>query len=136
MTRQQLWTAATVVGVLLLAGPTAAGQASMLDVSEASAFMGTWVITMETPRGTNEQNVTIRDEGGKVAARVEGGRGGAIDITDISKDGDSLVLTFERSLQGNSIDIVMTLTLDGEMIKATQDIGGGQFSMSGSGKKR
>ena len=64
MTRQQLWTAATVLGVLLLAGPTAAGQASMLDASEASAFMGTWVITMETPRGTNEQKVSIRDEGG------------------------------------------------------------------------
>ena len=136
MTRQQLWTAATVLGVLLLAGPTAAGQASMLDASEASAFMGTWVITMETPRGTNEQNVTIRDEGGKVAARVEGGRGGAIDITDISKDEDSLVLTFERNFQGNEIDIVMTLTLDGDMINATQDIAGGQFTMSGSGKKQ
>ena len=136
MTRQQLWTAATVLGVLLLAGPTAAGQASMLDASEASAFMGTWVITMETPRGTNEQNVTIRDEGGKVAARVEGGRGGAIDITDISKDEDSLVLTFERNFQGNAIDIVMTLTLDGDMINATQDIAGGQFTMSGSGKKQ
>ena len=136
MTRQQLWTAATVLGVLLLAGPTAAGQASMLDASEASAFMETWVITMETPRGTNEQNVTIRDEGGKVAARVEGGRGGAIDITDISKDEDSLVLTFERNFQGNAIDIVMTLTLDGDMINATQDIAGGQFTMSGSGKKQ
>ena len=30
----------------------------------------------------------------------------------------------------------MTLTLDGDMINATQDIAGGQFSMSGSGKKR
>ena len=136
MTRQQLWTAATVLGVLLLVGPPAAGQASMLDASEASAFIGTWVITMETPRGTNEQNVTIRDEGGKVAARVEGGRGGAIDITDISKDEDSLVLTFERNFQGNAIDIVMTLTLDGDMINATQDIAGGQFTMSGSGKKQ
>ena len=60
MTRQQLWTLATVLSVLLLAGPAAAGQASMLDSSEATAFMGSWVITMETPRGTNEQNVTIR----------------------------------------------------------------------------
>ena len=41
MTRQQLWTLATVLSVLLLAGPAAAGQASMLDASEASAFMGT-----------------------------------------------------------------------------------------------
>ena len=70
------------------------------------------------------------------SAQVHCGRGGAIDITDISKDEDSLVLTFERNFQGNEIDIVMTLTLDGDMINATQDIAGGQFTMSGSGKKQ
>jgi len=136
MTRKRLYSAAAMVLGVLLAGPAAAGQASMLDSSAASAFMGTWVLTMETPRGANEQNVTIRDEGGKVAARVEGGRGGALDITDISRDGDDLILSFERNFQGNAIDVVMTLTLDGDMINATQDIGGGQFSMSGSGKKQ
>ena len=136
MTRQDLSTAAAVLGVLLLAGPASAGQVSMLDSSEASAFMGTWVITMETPRGTREQTVVIRDEGGKVAARIEGGRGGALDITDVSKDGDSLVLALERNIQGNTVDVVLTLTLDGEMINATQDIAGGQFTMTGSGKKQ
>ena len=74
--------------------------------------------------------------GSKVAARVEGGRGGAIDVTEITMDGDSVEFAFERSFQGSSIDIVMTLTLDGDMINATQDIGGGQFSMSGTGKKK
>ncbi len=138
MTRQQLWTLATVLSVLLLAGPAAAGQASMLDSSEATAFMGTWVIAMENPRGggTRDQTVVIRDEGGKAAARIEGGRGGALDITDIAKDGDSLVLSFERSGRGQAFPIVLTLTLDGEMINASQDIGGGRFTVSGSGKKQ
>ena len=138
MTRQQLWTLATVLSVLLLAGPAAAGQASMLDASEASAFMGTWVIAMENPRGggTRDQTVVVRDEGGKAAARIEGGRGGALDITDIAKDGDSLVLSFERSGRGQVFPIVLTLTLDGEMINASQDIGGGRFTVSGSGKKQ
>ena len=77
MTRQHLWTAAAVLGVLLLAGPAAAGQASMLNSSEASAFMGVWVISFESPRGgTFEQTLTVRDESGKVAARIGGGRGG------------------------------------------------------------
>ncbi len=138
MARQHVWTAATVLAVLVLAGPAAAGQASMLDASEASAFMGTWVIAMENPRGggTRDQTVVIRDEGGKVAARIEGGRGGALDITDIAKDGDSLVLSFERSGRGQAFPIVLTLTLDGEMINASQDIGGGRFTVSGSGKKQ
>ena len=51
MTGQHLWTAAAVLGVLLLARPAAAGQASMLNSSEASAFMGVWVISFESPRG-------------------------------------------------------------------------------------
>ena len=137
MRREQLSMAAAVLGVLLLAGPAAAGPASMLNASEASAFMGTWVISMEGPRGgTRDQNVTIRDEGGKVAARLGRARGGPIDVTDIAKDGDSLVLRFERSDRGgNTRAVVVTLRLDGEMINATQDIGGGQFSISGSGKK-
>ena len=138
MTKQHAFTAAMALSVLLLAGPAAAGQASMLDSSEATAFMGAWVIAMENPRGggTRDQTVVIRDEGGKAAARIEGGRGGALDITDIAKDGDSLVLSFERSGRGQAFPIVLTLTLDGEMINASQDTGGGRFIVSGSGKKQ
>ena len=51
MTRQHGFTAAMALSVLLLTGPAVAGQASMLDASEAPAFMGTWVIAMENPRG-------------------------------------------------------------------------------------
>ena len=138
MTKQHAFTAAMALSVLLLTGPAVAGQASMLDASEASGFMGTWVISMENPRGggTRDQTVVIRDEGGKAAARIEGGRGGALDITDIAKDGDSLVLSFERSGRGQAFPIVLTLTLDGEMINANQDTGGGRFIVSGSGKKQ
>ena len=136
MTKRLSVTAVVVLGVMLMASPVVTGQASPLDSSEASAFMGTWVLTMETPRGANEQTVVIRDEGGKVAATLGGGRGGQIDISDIARDGESLVLAFERNFQGNAIDIVLTLSLDGEVINATQDIAGGQFSMTGSGKRQ
>ena len=143
MTKQHAFTAAMALSVLLLTGPAVAGQASMLDASEASGFMGTWVISMENPRGggTRDQTVVIRDEGGKAAARIEGGRGYVdqrqLDITDIAKDGDSLVLSFERiGGRGQAFPIVLTLTLDGEMINASQDIGGGRVTVSGSGKKQ
>ena len=143
MTKQHAFTAAMALSVLLLTGPAVAGQASMLDASEASGFMGTWVISMENPRGggTRDQTVVIRDEGGKAAARIEGGRGYVdqrqLDITDIAKDGDSLVLSFERiGGRGQAFPIVLTLTLDGEMINASQDTGGGRFIVSGSGKKQ
>tara|TARA_B100001013_G_C24426157_1_gene369898 strand:+ start:209 stop:622 length:414 start_codon:yes stop_codon:yes gene_type:complete len=136
MTKRLSVTAVVVLGVMLMVSPVVTGQASSLDSSEASAFMGTWVLTMETPRGANEQTVVIRDEAGEVAATLGGGRGGQIDISDIARDGESLVLAFERNFQGNAIDIVLTLSLDGEVINATQDIAGGQFSMTGSGKRQ
>ena len=66
MTKLHLLSASLGLGVLLLAGPAAAGPASMLDASEASAFMGTWVISFESPRGgTFEQTLTVQDESGK-----------------------------------------------------------------------
>ena len=98
--------------------------------------MGTWVLAMETPRGTNEQTVTISDESGKVATQLEGARGGSITVTDVAKDADSLVLSFSRSLQGNDIDIVLTLTLEGDTMHASQDVNDGMFSMTGSGTKQ
>jgi hypothetical protein len=72
-----------------------------------------------------------------VAARLEGGRGGGNDITDIANDGDDLVLAFERAGRGgNPSETVMTLTLDGAMINVTMSVGGGQFSLNGTGKKQ
>ena len=137
MMRPRGFTIATLLSVFLVVGSTATAQPSTLDASEARAFIGAWVISMESPRGgTRDQNVTIRDEDGKLAARIEGGRGGGIDVTDITTNGDRLVLSFERNGRRGTIDIVMTLTLDGDMIRATQEFAGGQFSVSGTGKKQ
>ena len=86
--------------------------------------------------GTGAPTGESRAEGGKTAAKIEGGRGGALDVTNIARDGDSLVLSFERSVRGRTIPIVLTLTVDGEMINATQNVGDGRFTVSGSGKKQ
>ena len=137
MMRPRGFTIATLLSVFLVVGSTATAQPSTLDASEARAFIGAWVISMESPRGgTRDQNVTIRDEDGRLAARIEGGRGGGIDVTDITTHGYGLVLRFERNGRRGTIDVVMTLTLDGDMIKATQEFAGGQFSVSGTGKKQ
>lgn len=119
---------------LIWAGPASAQAASELDASEAEAFIGDWVLTMETPRGTNEQNLSITVVDGKVAAELSGGRGGSVGITDISKSEDSLVLRYERRFRGNARPVVMTLSFDGDTLRAEQDMG--QFSMSGTGTKQ
>ncbi len=130
--------AVAVFGVMLLAGTAWAGQASELAASEASEFMGAWVVDMETPRGgTNSQTIAISDDGGMVAARIEGGRGGAVSVSDISKDGDDLVLAFEREGRRGRIEISMTLTLTGDdTVDATMSLAGGQFTLNGTGERQ
>ena len=57
--------------------------------------------------------------------------GDANDITDIAKNADNLVLSFEPERGGGVIDVVLTLTLDGDMINATMEFAGGQLSIRG-----
>jgi len=121
---------------LALSGLVVAQEASMLDVSDASGFMGEWVLNMETPRGNRERNLALTDVGGKVAAELSGGRGGAVSVTDISKSGSDLVLSFEFERQGNTIPVTLTLSLDGDTLTATQDVNNGTFTMSGTGSKK
>ena len=124
------------VAWLAVSGPVVAQEASMLDVSDASAFLAEWVLNMETPRGNRERNLALTDVGGKVAAELSGGRGGTVSVTDISKSGSDLVLSFEFDRQGNTVPVTLTLGLDGDMLKATQDVNDGLFTMSGTGSKR
>ena len=74
--------------------------------------------------------MTIWDEGGKAAAIFE--RGGNVNpcrhyqyVRDITRDGDSLVLAFDRSFPSSNgqgfRSVRLTLTNDGEQIHATQE---------------
>ena len=58
-----------------------------------------------------------------------------MDVTDITKDGESLVLSFEGNAQGQSFQAVVTLEPAGETLSVWFDINQGAFSMSGTGTK-
>ena len=126
--------ASIALAVLVVAAPARA----QLAPADAGDFMGAWTIVLDTPQGTFEQELTLKDEEGKVVAvmvnqmQPEGQR-----ITDVSKDGDKLVLKFAGNFQGNPFDAAVTLTPDGtDKCKVTFDVNGGQFSMSGTGAKK
>ena len=131
--RARILALVVVAGLAWVGSLVAQEEASSLNASEAEAFMGSWVLSMETPRGTNEQNLSITNVDGKVVSELSGGRGGSVTINDISKSDESLVLKFERSFRGNSRPVVLTLSLDGETLNVNQDMG--QFNMSGTGKR-
>jgi len=128
--------AVLMLGWLVPSGAIAQGGASTLDTAKAKAFVGEWILTIEGRRGPQERPLTIKDVGGKVAAELAGGRGGPVTITDISMAGADLVLKWTQQSPQGEVPIVMTLTLKDGALTVKQDIAGGQFSQSGTGKKK
>lgn len=138
MMRRTLLTvlALVYVGAMAPSFATAQGKASTLDTAKAKAFVGEWVLTIEGRRGAQERPLSITDVGGKVAAELGGGRGGPVSITDISMAGENLLLKWNQEGPQGQIDVAMTLTLKDGALTVKQDMAGGQFSQSGTGKKK
>ena len=134
--RNVLAVAAALAISWLLPATSAAEQASTLDTAKAKAFVGEWILTVEGRRGPQERPLTIKDVGGKVAAELAGGRGGPVTITDITMAGADLVLKWSQQGPQGEIPVVMTLTLKDGGLVVKQDMAGGQFSSSGTGKKK
>lgn len=121
--------------VLLLAGPAADGQRSAPSSTDASAFMGTWVLKMTNPPGAQE-TVRIWDENGTAAASVQAGRFPPITVSGMLKDGDMLVLSLTRFENGKPIWAIIALTLDVDTMKMAQMLESSQTIKRGSGKKQ
>jgi len=124
------------LGVTLLgagAVPAHVAGQSQLDVSEAQAFMGTWVVNMESDFGPFQMNLEVTDEGGKVAVSMGSPEmGGSQPVTDVSRSEESLVLRFSADAQGQMIDIEVALVPNGEMLDVYFDVGQGQFYAEGT----
>jgi hypothetical protein len=138
MMRKMILGAAAAIAWSLVALPTtisARGQA--VDAAKAKPFMGDWVLTVEGRRGPQERPLSITDKGGKLSAELGGGRGGPVTVTDISMSGADLVLKWNQQGPQGEIPVVMTLSLQKDgTLTVKQDMAGGQFSQSGTGKKK
>ena len=108
-----------------------------LAPADAGDFMGVWTLTLDSPQGPFEQNLTLKDEGGKVVAEISSQMQPEVQkVTDVSKEKTDLVMKFAGNFQGNPFDAVITLSPDGaDKAKVLFDINGGQFSMSGTGAR-
>lgn len=109
---------------------------AMASAQDAKAFLGDWVLTIEGRRGPQERPLTIKDTGGKLSAELGGGRGGPVTITDVTVKGAEAILKWNQETQQGAIDVVMTLTLKDGALTVKQDMAGGQFSQTGTGKKK
>ena len=125
---------ATALCAAVLPGHAAAQ--SKLDVAQAEAFLGKWVISMQTDFGPFHMDLDVADQEGKVAASIGSPEmGGSQPVTDITRSGESLVLKFEADAQGQIIAVAVTLEPNGENLDVWFDVGTGEFSASGVGTR-
>lgn len=119
--------------ILLFAGLLVPAIAVAQD---AKAFLGDWVLTVEGRRGPQERPLTIKSDGGKLSAELGGGRGGPVTITDVTVKGSEAILKWQQETQQGAVEVVMTLTLKDGTLTVKQEFAGGQFSQSGTGKRK
>ena len=124
----------SMMAMSCLVGSAAGWQPSAVNSSQATAFMGTWLITMTNPQGATER-VRIWDHNGVAAASVQAGRFPPLNVTGILKDGDMLVLTLTRFENGKPIWAVISLTLDAGTMNMAQMLEFSETIKRGSGKK-
>jgi hypothetical protein len=122
--------ALTLIAVL---APGASAQ-SQLDSSQATAFIGSWSLSFDSPQGAFVMELEVTDSAGKVAAGIGSQMMGTgmQDVTDISLADGSLLLRYEFDAQGQLVPVALTLAPDGA---ATMDFADGMFTMSGQGTK-
>lgn len=130
---------ARLIGTLTLAlmlSPLVAS--AQLAPADAGSFMGDWTLTLDSPQGAFEQSLSLKDRAGKVVGEMTNQMQPDVqEVTDVTRDKESLVLKFAGNFQGNPFDAVITMTPDGtDKVKVVFDVNAGQFSMSGTGVKK
>ena len=91
-----------MVALVVLALPQLAAAQSALAVADAAGFMGGWTLGLDTPQGALSMELTLKEDGGKVAGSIsaEPMIPGVTKITEISKDGAKLVLKYTLEVKG------------------------------------
>jgi hypothetical protein len=104
---------------------------SQLDTSQAQAFLGNWVMSLVTDMGPMDLQLNIRDQAGKVGAQFGSPALGAMsEVTDITKQGEQLLMNLFIDAQGQSIDISMAISPDGDGLNVDLSAAGGAFVTS------
>ncbi len=115
-----------------LIGPSSASAQSQLDTAEATAFIGSWSLALETEMGPFVLDLDIADREGKVAAIVGSPEVGEQEVTDITRSGETLLLRYLYAMEGQVIPISLTLLPNGESLGAAVSVADGMFTANGS----
>jgi hypothetical protein len=143
MIRTTLIATALVAGVLtpsyLAAGPAvgAAQAPAQVTAADAAPFIGEWTLDLQGPNGPGAFDLTVKVENEKVVGEIGGGTMPTQAIPDVTKSGQSLLLSYSFNYEGNAVDAVVKLTPVPEgKTKAQIDFAGGAYVMEGTATKK
>jgi len=108
-----------------------ASFASLIAAAAAYAadVAGTWKLSVESPRGTRESTLTLKQAGEELTGTLTGQRGD-MPVKGTLK-GDVLALTYTIDMQGNQMTVKYDGKVEGNTMNGTVDfggMGGGKFS--------
>jgi hypothetical protein len=101
-------------------------------VAIAAEVAGTWKLTVETPNGTSERVLKLKQEGEKLTGTITGREGNEIPIQEGTLKGNDLqfTITFERN--GEQVKRTYKGTLSGDSVKGTIEGGDNPRSFTGA----
>ena len=122
-------------GSAVLAGHEATASATRLTGAGATLGIPSEAGVDRRSRSSGQNSIANGTDGAGGGVAVAGGRGGPVEITDVSKKGNDLVLKFKQQGRGGEVDVVMTLAMQADgTLKVSQELGGN--TQSGTGKKK
>lgn len=86
---------------------------------------GKWTATTEGKNGPQTQTLTLKADGETLTGSLEGGRGGAVEISDGKISGNDVSFKVVREFNGNKFEQNYKGTLSGSELKLTVSGGRG-----------
>jgi hypothetical protein len=96
---------------------------------------GSWVFDVQTGAGGGQPTITFKQDGEKLTGHYSSQTLGEADLTGTVK-GNAIQFTFNASAQGQQIDVNYAGTVDGDTMKGTVNMAGGQLTGTFTGKKQ
>jgi hypothetical protein len=97
-----------------------------LCVASAADIDGKWTGQVQGRRGTQTQTIMLKASDNTLTGSVQGGRGGPVEISNGTIDGDHVSFTVVREFGENKITQQFKGTLSGGVLKLTESGGRGE----------
>ena len=130
--------AAVAVVLAAFAHVLTAQTAGQATAAEAAPFLGEWTLELQGPDNNAVFDLSVKAEKDKVTGEISSGqRPEKQAISDVRRDKENLVLSYNFMYEGNPVDAVVTLSPAKEgKVGARIDFAGGAYTMTGSATKK